>query len=184
MDERLLDAATESQFQEQLLKYATCKGNSQALDLLNGIFGCQRNIYKGVREFSVLHEPDIVRRLARQPFAWLVQCSNALAELLASRLRKRIEPNWVLIDAPPVTREVQFKVDVYASKEGTYRPLQQVSPVVNSLATEQFDDFVKRVRIFANREIAGALKEIRDWDTLIEQAVANTPEMSNPENRV
>ena len=45
-------------------------------------------------------------------------------------------------------------------KERTYQPLNRVSPVVEALAKTQFDDFVKRVRVFAEPEIAGKLSEL------------------------
>ena len=53
--------------------------------------------------------------------------------------------------------EVEFKVDIFHPKEGVYRPLSQVSPVVAALAKTQFDDYVKRVRIFAAPELAREL---------------------------
>jgi len=48
---------------------------------------------------------------------------------------------------------------VYYPKERCYRPLEAVSPVVRALAREQFDDYVKRVRIFATPELAKSLRE-------------------------
>jgi hypothetical protein len=47
---------------------------------------------------------------------------------------------------------------VYYPKERRYRPLEAVSPVVRALAKEQFDDYVKRVRIFATSELAVKLR--------------------------
>ena len=64
-----------------------------------------------------------------------------------------------LFDAPPVTREVQFNVEIFFPKEDRYRPLGEVSPVIRSLATEQFDDYVKRVRIFAHPRIVVELRD-------------------------
>lgn len=165
---------SDAQFQELLLETAKRVGSSAAQTLLEGLFGDQREIYKGVREFSILQEPEIVKRLARQPFDWLVRCCKSLAEALSKKIGQPVSPDWILIDAPPVTREVQFKVDIFSPKEGKYRPLQQVSPVVNSLAMEQFDDFVKRVRIFAAKPIASALKSIDNWNELLETAAEQT----------
>ena len=174
LDWERLNPLSDAQFQDLLLETARNANEQSAESILAGIFGLQRRIFKGVREFSILQEPEIVRRLARQPFEWLVRCSEILAEILARRLGQAIPPNQILVDAPPVAREVQFKVDIYSPKERRYRPLQQVSPVVNSLATEQFDDFVKRVRIFAAPSIAGPLKTIDDWDELIAEAAEQT----------
>ena len=67
----------------------------------------------------------------------------------------------LLFDAPPVAREVQFDVEIYFPKENRYRPLGEVSPVIRTLATEQFDDYVKRVRIFAHPRIVAELAAAR-----------------------
>ena len=66
---------------------------------------------------------------------------------------RRLQSCEILIDAPPRHREVEFKVDIYFPKERAYRPLQEVSPVVRALAGTQFDDYVKRVRLFAPPEV-------------------------------
>ncbi len=58
----------------------------------------------------------------------------------------------VLIDAPPVKLEVQFQVPVML-ENGEFRPLSDLSPVVQTLATQQFDDVVKRVRVFVAPEL-------------------------------
>ena len=42
----------------------------------------------------------------------------------------------------------------------------EVSPVVHTLATKQFDDYVKRVRIFTRAESAGDLARLRLDDVL------------------
>ncbi len=74
----------------------------------------------------------------------------------------------------PVGLEVQFDVDVYYEKENVYRKLGSVSPVVETLAKRQFDDFVKQVRIFVDPEIRPRLKEapLLEW---VEQAINATP---------
>ena len=41
-----------------------------------------------------------------------------------------------------------------------WRSLAELSPVVRSLAHEQFDDLVKRVRIFAPAETAAAVAQL------------------------
>jgi hypothetical protein len=66
---------------------------------------------------------------------------------------------------------VEFKVDIYFPKEGCYRPLQEVSPVVRALAGTQFDDYVKRVRLFAPPEVARAMANRPDLITTLTQAI-------------
>jgi len=73
-----------------------------------------------------------------------------------------------------VEREVQFDVEIHFPKEGRYRPLGEVSPVVRTLAREQFDDYVKRVRIFAHPRIAPALAGLTRLSELVHQAVDRT----------
>jgi hypothetical protein len=69
-----------------------------------------------------------------------------------------VAPHEVLVDAPPVEKEVEFDIEVHSPKQGVWRRLDQVSPVVRTLAREQFDDYVKRVRIFAHPRLAERLR--------------------------
>ena len=64
----------------------------------------------------------------------------------------------MLVDAPPMELEVDFDVDVNFVKERKFRRLGDISPVVRTLAQEQFDNYVKRVRIFAHPRIAAAVR--------------------------
>ena len=63
----------------------------------------------------------------------------------------------MLIDAPPVKLEVDINVDVVA-RDGTVRPLGDVSPVASALARQQFDDQVKRVRVFVRENLKEGLR--------------------------
>jgi hypothetical protein len=60
-----------------------------------------------------------------------------------------------------VEREIEFEIDVYFPKEDCYRSLGEVSPVVRTLARRQFDDYVKRVRIFVHPRCAEAMAQLR-----------------------
>ena len=122
--------------------------------LMEGLFGPRRVLYKRVAEYSVYQSPDIYRALAGRPFEFLVQCGANLTERLSRALGKSIAAADVLIDAPPPHREVEFRVDIHFPAEEIYRPLAEVSPVVQALARTQFDDSVKRVRLFASPRIA------------------------------
>lgn len=117
-------------------------------DLWQGLFGERRRLYKRLAQFNYTEHPEIHARLARKSYAWLVRASSALADRLSSAIGERVLPHHILIDAPPVDREVEFRVEVHDRKQRIHRPLDEVSPVVRVLAKEQFDDFVKRVRIF------------------------------------
>jgi threonine synthase len=54
-----------------------------------------------------------------------------------------------------------------ASAARSWRRLEDLSPVVRSLAREQFDDLVKRVRIFAEPATASAVAGCKDLERLV-----------------
>ena len=85
-----------------------------------------------------------------------------------------VAPHELLFDAPPVAREVQFNVEIYFPKQDRWRPLGGVSPVVRTLATEQFDDYVKRVRIFAHPRVVADLRRLDNLPELLDQAITQT----------
>jgi HD superfamily phosphohydrolase len=130
--------------------------------LLEGIFGPRRQIYKRVLECTLHHHRDVYELLARQPVDYLVRCAARLAAELGRELGQPLSPTEILIDAPPGNREVEFQVDIWFPKENRYRPLREVSPVVRALAGTQFDDYVKRVRIFAHPQRARQLAAVPD----------------------
>jgi hypothetical protein len=70
-----------------------------------------------------------------------------------------------------VKLEVEFQIDVYYAKERCYRQLGDVSPVVKTLAKQQFDDYVKRVRVFAHPRIAADLWGLTNVPELLAEAV-------------
>lgn len=125
--------------------------------LLDGVFGPRRRLFKQVLELSAQVHPDAYALFARRPYPWLVAESERLAAIWSKKLGRSVDVDDILIDAPPTKLEVQFNVDVYFSKENRYRPLKDVSPVVQALAQTQFDDCVKRVRIFVAPELRDAL---------------------------
>jgi HD superfamily phosphohydrolase len=139
--------------------------------LLEGVFGPRRQIYKRVTECNLHQNPRLFERLARQPFSFLVGCAERLARDLGGAIGEPLSPVDLLIDAPPGDREVEFDVDIYYPKERTYRPLHEVSPVVETLARKQFDDYVKRVRIFAHPRCARKLASLPDLPQRIIESV-------------
>jgi hypothetical protein len=58
---------------------------------------------------------------------------------------------------------------LYFPKERRYRPLHEVSPVVRALAGTQFDDYVKRVRLYAAPTLA---RRLANLDRLPERIAA------------
>jgi HD superfamily phosphohydrolase len=149
-------------------------GDGPAGDLLHGLFGPTRQLYKRLAQYSFFEERELYQRLARRPYPWLVACAEQLANIASTELGRIIAPHEILFDAPPPEREVEFKVDIFFPKENRYRPLGEVSPVVRTLAQEQFDDYVKRVRIFAHPRVAPDLRGLDRLPALVHQAVDRT----------
>ena len=120
------------------------------------------------------NSPNSISRLARRPYPWLAACAERFASIVSASLGRVIAPHEILFDSPPVALEVQFNVEIFFPKENRYRPLGEVSPVVRTLATEQFDDYVKRVRIFAHPRIVGELRRLANLPELLDQAITET----------
>ncbi len=149
-------------------------GDGPARELLQGLFGPTRRLYKRLAQYSFLEQPELYHRLARRPYPWLAACAERFAALASPAVSLVVAPHEILFDAPPVTREVQFDVEVYFPKESRYRPLGEVSPAVRALAQEQFDDYVKRVRIFAHPRVVADLRRLKNLPELLTEAVDQT----------
>ncbi|MEM1303320.1 MAG: metal-dependent phosphohydrolase, partial [Planctomycetota bacterium] len=151
-----------------------------AAELLAGLFGPTRRLYKRLAQYSFFEEPQLYQKLARRPYAWLARCAEEFATLASTALSRVVAPHEVLFDAPPVGLEVEFDVDVYFAKSkssagaGSYRRLGEVSPVVKTLAREQFDDYVKRVRVFVHPRLAADMRDLRSLPALIAEAADRT----------
>jgi hypothetical protein len=139
--------------------------------LLRALFGPRRQLYKRLAQYSFLEEPDLYERLARRPYPWLAECAEQFAAVASTAMGREAAPHEVLFDAPPVTREVQVDVEIHFPKEGRWRPLGEVSPVIRTLATEQFDDYVKRVRIFAHPRLMADLRKLGNLSALVDEAI-------------
>ena len=162
---------SEAHFVEELVMAA---GEGPAAELLEGLFGSRRRLYKRVAQYSFFEQRELYQRLARRPYPWLAACAEQFAHLASTELGRVVAPHEILFDAPPVGREVEFDIDVYFIKERRYRPLGEVSPVVRTLAEQQFDDYVKRVRIFGHPRIAAELRGLESLPRLLEEAIEST----------
>lgn len=117
------------------------------LTLATGLFGRHRRLYKRLLGFNFVENPQAHEALARRSYGDLLACSQALAAELSRFSSRPIHTHEILIDAPPVKLEVQFQLSVRLAS-GEFRSLSSLSPVVRALATEQFDNYVKRVHVF------------------------------------
>jgi HD superfamily phosphohydrolase len=143
-----------------------------AEELLDGLFGPERRLYKRLAQYSYFEEPELYKRLARQPYPQLVSTAERLAGLLAAASNEDVAPQEVLIDAPPVELEVDFDIEVFSPKPGVYRRLGDVSPVVRTLAREQFDNYVKRVRVFVHPRRVESLERLPNLSDLVAEAAS------------
>jgi HD superfamily phosphohydrolase len=144
------------------LRHLSRQNPTTVFALLDGIFGPTRRLYKRLATYSYFEEPEIYRRLARRPYTELVAIAERIAAELSGALGAAVSSHEVLVDAPPAELEVDFDIEVFYPKERVYRRLGDVSPVVRTLAKEQFDDYVKRVRIFVHPRIAAEAARLPD----------------------
>ncbi len=160
---------TEQPFIDSLLSAAS--GVPSAIPLLDGIFGPTRSLYKRLAQYSFVEEPDLYRLMARRPYADLTAIAERIAAILSDELRSQVAPHEILVDAPPAELEVDFDIDVYFAKPDTYRRLGNISPVVRTLAQEQFDNFVKRVRVFVHPRVSAAARSLPNLSEHLAQTI-------------
>ena len=146
-------------------------GAGPAAELLEGLFGPTRQLYKRLAQYSIVHEQPTYDRLARRPYPWLAACAEQFATVLSRHLGRRVAPHEVLFDAPPVKLEVEFDVEIFSPKEDRYWKLGDISPVVRTLARTQFDDYVKRVRIFVHPRLKKEVVKIEGLTDLVHEAI-------------
>lgn len=146
-------------------------GDGPAAELLAGLFGPTRRLYKRLTQYSLFESPELYGRLARRPYPWLVRCSEELAAGLSRALSRIVAPHEVLFDAPPTELEVEFDVEVRDTRSGVSRRLGEISPMVKTLAREQFDDYVKRVRVLVHPRLAEEARGLRGLQGMIHEAI-------------
>jgi len=173
---RKLDLDVVFRLEEGLLidRLRRAAADGPALELLDGLFGSTRQLYKRCAQFSVFQYPDQHRQLARRPYRWLVECARHFAAVLSEHWKTTVLPHEVLFDAPPVKLEVQFDIEIHFPKQRRYCRLEDVSPVVKTLARTQFDDYVKQVRIFLHPRLATDARRLRNVTSLVDEAIRRT----------
>ena len=75
-------------------------GSGPAGELLDGLFGPERRLYKRLAQYSFFEKPDLYHRLARRPYPWLVACAEQLAALLQRELGMAVRPTKSCSSAP------------------------------------------------------------------------------------
>ena len=147
-----------------------------AAPLVAGLFGPRRQLFKRAASFDALRQPEVHAALAGRRYDDMVAVSSRLAARLSPHIGRAIDPHLLLVDAPPVEREVEFRLQVRERSDRggatapRWRRLEDVSPVVRSLAHEQFDNLVKRVRIFAEPDVAAAIAHCDGLEAMLVEA--------------
>ncbi|MFM8891863.1 MAG: HD domain-containing protein [Planctomycetia bacterium] len=161
-----------------------------AEQLLDGLFGDRRRLFKRVATFDALRHPEIHKSLAGRSYEDMLDVAARLAESVSRILPTAVDADSLLVDAPPAEREVEFRLAVRerprevsgpkTPRQGVgnreplagcaWRSLEELSPVVRSLAHEQFDDLVKRVRIFAPATVAASIAGCPRLEELVLEA--------------
>ena len=136
----------------------TTAEGSEVTVLTEGLFGNRRALFKRLAEYSIFQEETLYRTLRQKSCSELVQCSEQLCLRIGRQLNRTVGRLEILIDAPPQHREVEFRVEIYSRSEHRYRPLREVSPILDSMAKTLFDDCVKKVRLFATAELRDELR--------------------------
>lgn len=165
IDIQKLFGSTDAEMISELRSIAT---STEVEPLLESLFGFQRNLYKLAAEFSHDQESKVYALIAGRPYDEVATISNQLVLVINNKLKLSMSSLELLIDAPPPHREVEFAIDVYFAKKNEYRPLRQVSPVIDALATTQFDDWVKRVRVFVAPKWRDLLESVNLEELLLE----------------
>lgn len=154
---------------------AVAEGTPAAL-LVAGLFGPRRQLFKRAASFDALRQPEVHAALAGRRYDDMVAVSSRLAARLSPHIGRAIDPHLLLVDAPPVEREVEFRLQVRERPDRgnaatpRWRRLEDASPVVRSLAHEQFDNLVKRVRIFAEPDVAAAIAHCDGLEAMLVEA--------------
>lgn len=146
--------------------------------LVSGLFGPRRRLFKRIASFDALRRPDIHAAVAGRTYPEMIDVSLRLAEAVSRRCGREIPQGMLLVDAPPAEREVEFRLQIRerAARPASghhWRRLEDVSPVVRSLAHHQFDDLVKQVRVFADPDWTTTVTGIGDLENLLLEAAGH-----------
>ena len=148
---------SDAQLADQILSRVSAQ--SPLRPMAEGLFGPRRLLYKRLLQFSFVDNPVAHQILARRPFGELVNIADKLAVRLSRLMQIPLSPTDLLIDAPPVKLEVQFQLPVRVGiRPPQFQPLGTMSPVVQALATQQFDSYVKKVRVFIRADLRPSIR--------------------------
>jgi hypothetical protein len=135
---------------------------------MDGLFGPERRLHKRAATYDAHTHPQLHRLLAGRRYEEMVAVSERLAASLGRALEIDLPPTAILVDAPPAEREVAFNLEVRDRDQ--WHRLDDLSPVTRSLARDQFDNLVKKVRVFAGPEVVGKIAAYPGLEELLLEA--------------
>ncbi len=141
--------------------------DTSEINLAAMLFGETRQLYKCVIEFDHQSQPELHSQIAHSTYSRYSQLTEHLHKSLSNN--SSLPRDAIILDAPPAKLEVQFNVNV-VSKDGRTVALSELSPVVNTLATEQFDKYVKKVRLFIHPNYVDVMPASEDLYSLLTTA--------------
>ena len=190
LDFDALQALTEQPMIERLLSAA---GDGPAHELLDGLFGPQRRLYKRLAQYSYFEEPEIYQRLARQPYATLARPRRATrrrarADLLrshrraardsrrrpAGRARSRVRHRGLFPQAkrlPPTGRRLAGRAH---ARPRAVRRLREARAALRPPASRELDCEAKRLRAMFGERWAGRRIRCAEPDSASRQRLAAT----------
>ena len=148
-----------------------CSHSSASGRLLHGLFSEHRRLYKRAANFSFIDNESLYRSLAQRPYDELTVIGEKLSTLISNQTGTTIDIDDLLIDAPPAKLEVQFDIDIVDSSSQQWSSLGEISPMIHALAKKQFDDYVKRVRVFCKAELTNVLKQV-DIEAMLSEIIS------------
>jgi HD superfamily phosphohydrolase len=72
--------------QAMIAQLQSTAGKGPAAELLDGLFGPTRRLYKRLAQYSYFEQPDLYSRLARRPYQWLSSCAEQFANSASRRI--------------------------------------------------------------------------------------------------
>jgi HD superfamily phosphohydrolase len=166
--DRLDPAALVRSDEDSFVRLLTSAASRPAALLMDGLFGPERRLHKRAATYDAHTHPQLHRLLAGRRYEEMVAVSERLAASLGRALEIDLPPTAILVDAPPAEREVAFNLEVRDRDQ--WHRLDDLSPVTRSLARDQFDNLVKKVRVFAGPEVVGKIAAYPGLEELLLEA--------------
>ncbi len=85
---------------EMVAEMERAAGAGPAGELLSGLFGPTRHLYKRLAQYSLFEQPELFQRLARRPYPWLVACAEQLSAVTSTAIGRVVAPHELSVRRP------------------------------------------------------------------------------------